>query len=723
MSLRAMNLLVLACAPALAWAADELPDVFEIGLEQLRNIRVVTASRQAEPLAKAPGTIQVVTREQIRERGYNNLLDVLRDLPGIDIHRYHYSILNDAVTWRGVYGNQKFVILQDGMRISSTTAEPLAIAENFPLYQVKQVEIVYGPASALYGADAFTGVVNIISQADMTGGEASVSVGQFGYRYGSMMTGARLGGGWHLALGAHLHESDDPDLAAQYPELFQLHDLVRANGSVAVPAGQRANFSSDRNSQSAYLSVTSASGVSLGFNHSRLNSETSRADVPDFLDYGAHPPWIVSVDNVYGRYRHALGARASTEVTLSYAGTEIDPASGFDNKLGDYGRVYKYAQSSALNLSQQLDWQFSEHHGLVAGYTLERVRSIPLTADLPQRYDVSRAPDNQAMYYPGTNGTLPIRIFRDDYRNAGLYAQLKSDWDTHWSTTLAVRRDHSTAYGNSTTPRVGLVYLPDEDDSYKLLFGEAFLTPSPYLTYRHFGGFSGKQDAQGRYLSSFFFLPNPDLRPETMKTVELHYGHQFSPAWRFDGSVYRERVHDFISQTFTPVPLADFIPGGIIGATKINANVGSLTATGADLSLSWEGDLGPGHARLWANYSYVDGTLTLLGKDGGLPLTARNKLKAGLSYQQGRLLLSPSVYAIGRTHSALGSDTGAASGYLLADLYAAWRDVVKGVDLFLNVYNVGDRKYYNPTLAGPPNSFAESPQPRRWFKAGLNARF
>jgi outer membrane cobalamin receptor len=64
----------------------------------------------------------------------------------------------------GSFRQDYFVILPDGMRISSPTNEPLPVLENFPLYLAKQIEVVYGPGSALYGADDMAGVINIITE-------------------------------------------------------------------------------------------------------------------------------------------------------------------------------------------------------------------------------------------------------------------------------------------------------------------------------------------------------------------------------------------------------------------------------------------------------------------------------------------------------------------------------------------------------------------------------
>lgn len=723
MAARRQSLCLVLLMPTLAWAYDApSADVFDLSLEDLRNLKVVTASRQAESLQRAPGTILVVTRQQIRERGYTNLLDVLRDLPGIDVHGYHYAINSDAVSWRGVYGNQKFIILQDGVRISPTASEPLAITQNYPLYHADQVEVVYGPASALYGADAFTGVINIIT-ATGEDGQASASVGQNGYRYASVYTGRNLAPEWRLAIGADYFDTDGADLARQYPALFQLQNLLRFDGSVALPAQQRAGFDAPLSTRSVYLSLAAPYGLSAGLNRVLLDSLATRSEAPDKVNYGGRPQWNFSVDTAYLRSKLKLGERVTSEATLSYSRTEVDPVSSFDNQVTGYLNAYKYSLSEAWSLNHQLGWQVSASQHLSAGYSFERTRGIPLTADLPAPYDTSKASDNQGMYYVGTNNTLPIRIFHADYQTAGMYGQLKSDWGPQWSTTVGARRDHNTVYGNSTTPRLSVVYLPRDADTLKLQYAEAFLAPSPLLTYRHFGTFSGKTDAQGRYVANSFFLPNPDLKPETMKMLELSYGWQATPALRVTLTLYRQRVQDFISTSSTPVPFSDFIAGGVIGATRYNANVGTLNSRGGEVMLNYDVRVAGVQMKTWANYSRTDGDLTLLGKPGGLPLVARDKFKAGASCVWGNVVVSPSLYLIGRTHGAQGSDAQGVPGYALLNLAATLREVAKGVDLFVNIDNLSNRRYYNATLVGAPNQFVQSPQPLRSLNVGMTLRF
>ena len=107
--------------------------------------------------------LEVITQEQIRTRGYKSVLDVLKDLPGIHISQNTLERSYNNVTSRGISGNNRFLILLDGVRIDSPSTDNLPMAENYPLYHASQVEVLFGPASAIYGADAFAGVINLIT--------------------------------------------------------------------------------------------------------------------------------------------------------------------------------------------------------------------------------------------------------------------------------------------------------------------------------------------------------------------------------------------------------------------------------------------------------------------------------------------------------------------------------------------------------------------------------
>jgi outer membrane receptor for ferrienterochelin and colicins len=137
-------------------------DLFEMTIEELMNIKVITASSRYQKLTEAPATIYVITEDDIKQYGYRDLKDVLQHLPGIE---YAYPQPHIHGRQRGFPGNwSQTKLLINGRQANMLFSGEVYVASQSPLYSVKQIEVIQGPASALYGADAFTGVINIITK-------------------------------------------------------------------------------------------------------------------------------------------------------------------------------------------------------------------------------------------------------------------------------------------------------------------------------------------------------------------------------------------------------------------------------------------------------------------------------------------------------------------------------------------------------------------------------
>src|SRR6187402_2737672 len=163
-------------ASSLALGADGQPkedvadaeSISDLDLVKLLNVEVSTASKTSESVEDAAAVITVVTREDIQRWGYQSVAEVLSHTVGFYLIDDH--ILPNASV-RGVSGglgaeSGVIKVMIDGRSVAyrSTSGNWLGV-ELVPLQSVEQIEIIRGPASALYGADAFLGVVNIITTA------------------------------------------------------------------------------------------------------------------------------------------------------------------------------------------------------------------------------------------------------------------------------------------------------------------------------------------------------------------------------------------------------------------------------------------------------------------------------------------------------------------------------------------------------------------------------
>ena len=147
--------------PSAPVESGEVPGMAPLSLGQLIDPSITTASRILERATEAPATVYVITAGDIRARGYATLADVLKDLPGMETVEQYYSELGTLVPVRGVVGNNKIVLLINGMRVNPPGGEELMIRSDVDVRFADQIEIIYGPGSTLYGQDAISAVINI----------------------------------------------------------------------------------------------------------------------------------------------------------------------------------------------------------------------------------------------------------------------------------------------------------------------------------------------------------------------------------------------------------------------------------------------------------------------------------------------------------------------------------------------------------------------------------
>lgn len=209
------------CTAAAPGAAQGVSAIADLSLEELMEIEITTASLTTETVGNAPARVEVITAAQIERRGYTSLVDVLKDLPDFKVDLAGDPDYPTELVVQGARGASSIVLLLDGIQVSSPTDEPLPILANYPVHNARQVEIVYGPASALYGADAFAAVINIITNdaLDASGLAVSGSVGQYGVTSDTVSYGRRFGR-VGLTMAGQIFYDRQPDLSRFYPEAF-----------------------------------------------------------------------------------------------------------------------------------------------------------------------------------------------------------------------------------------------------------------------------------------------------------------------------------------------------------------------------------------------------------------------------------------------------------------------------------------------------------------------
>jgi outer membrane receptor protein involved in Fe transport len=477
--------------------------------------KVWTATKTEQNSSEAPAIITTVTREQIAVWGYRSVAEVLSHLLGFYVVDDHTST-NLAVRGisGGLYADSSIVkVMIDGQSVAfhSTGGNWLG-PELLPLSAIERIEIIRGPASALFGADAFLGVINIKTRTgkSLNGANAWVGAG---------MAGQKLASDVDLSAGTEVAGVD---------VMVALRRSGQDLSGLLLPASSPAPTlpSYNRDSREAHgLDQVSTSALARVTYRPRSGTELGVFGYYSALERGAEFGSLVQLANgrndqdIFSENRVSLSQlrgglfldqEIGSDVRLSLKGQVFRGAPGDDNRL-EVGSEYYYVRRQFGFRGADLDGQVDWTPAFIASRSVRMVAGASLFADdelLPARIGVAKQAngDSQA---GDIIPALTVRQPRKTLLNSGAYLQgMWSVIPERLNLTGGLRYDHHTIYGDQLNGRVGLVSSPLRSLHAKLLYGSAFKAPPPILLY-------AIPSAIGDIVG------NPELRPQSVNTGEL----------------------------------------------------------------------------------------------------------------------------------------------------------------------------------------------------------
>jgi outer membrane cobalamin receptor len=492
--------------------SDDERDLADLSLEELMEVKVETATKEPQPAREAPAIISVITHDDLRAWGFASVAEALVLVPGL------YCI-DDYLTAdcgvRGVGGGERgyskvMKVMIDGQPVSfrADTTNFLG-PELIPIDLVERIEVVRGPVSALYGANAFFGAINVITR--RSAGDPTLGARlRLGDERGVGVEAAYVGGGswWSATVGAAgvRNRYDGRAVPASSPDLarFEAADNLTSQGAVARP-------------MSAFARV--------GVHHGELDVDAmaryGQLDaVAEFLDFGqlTHDN-RVALRSVDARLeaRYALATRLVLTGSLAASDGRPSGAEHLDGGAADsfprrkFGsRAYDAVLEAHVHLGGD-DW-------LTAGVDGSRDRE-----DLIEIYSVDRETRVETL----TSDAAGARTLT----NAGVYAQAIVHPVEAVGVTANVRYDHHSVYGGAAHYRLGAVYTPGAALAVKLLYGTSFKAPAPLQLY-------------AQPLVPGEVIGNPDLRPENARLAEAELLWRPRPALSVAISAFLSDVRD-----------------------------------------------------------------------------------------------------------------------------------------------------------------------------------
>lgn len=219
----------------------------------LREETVVTANWREQPISEAPSNVYVISAEDIRQSGATDLPTLFRRVPGLSVIEMSGGDFNVSASGDNQQQTNRMLLLIDG-RSSYVDTQGLVPWKTLPvaLLEIKQIEVLKGPASVIYGFNAFDGVINIITKdpRDTAGTTLQAGAGE----YGTVRTAAIHGGqagdlGYRLSVGHDQQQWRDRNALAFRADRIngQMNYLLNSGGMVRVEGGvidaDRADFS------------------------------------------------------------------------------------------------------------------------------------------------------------------------------------------------------------------------------------------------------------------------------------------------------------------------------------------------------------------------------------------------------------------------------------------------------------------------------------------------
>lgn len=638
---------------------------------------VITASRTLENLRKSAASVTVISEQQIRDMGARNLAEVLRTVPGMNISVNSLGFYE--IESRGVKSpaSEKILFMLDNHVLNNILlGTAMLLYDDYPLDQVKRIEIVRGPGSALYGANAFLAIVNIITQkgADLDHTEVSYAQGHQDTHQANLRFGKRWGD-WELAAGYNYLGSEGIEARIQTDALSLADSLLGTQASLAPGNADVWTRKHDahlnlkwRDWELSAHYTRKRSGPFLGFENI-LNRGGRILNNGHYFDLKR--TWNLAGDwAIKSRfYRDNSVYRPSFDLFL--AGTPLQVGDQFFIVSETYRGVIN-AKNNRLGTDIEVNYDALPRHEIVFGLIAEHQRQYEV------RYNANFNPLTLQPLGALVDLTDDVNWNRNISRE--FWALFIEDiWDVTDSlrVTLGARYDRYSDFGGNFNPRLGVAWVKDQFNI-KLLFGEAFRAPN----------FNEQHNQNNPSIVS-----NPNVKPEEARTHEISFGYEPNAATEMRTTFFYTDVDDLIVQ----VP----VPGSLAQEVR---NAAGLQATGIEWELRRRWGKG---SYLGANWSYQDTELDQ--SSTGLPETPNHKghLMINQRFNKGFNIFGECVWR-GRARRADDDTRADYDGYTqintsigLDHLFGA-----QGFSAHLSCYNLLDREItYPSTEATVPGDY------------------
>ncbi len=626
-------------------------DILYMSLEDMMNVEVITASKVMQKIQDVPANVRVITAQEILERGYFTLEDALADLPGFQFRNIlgfnTYSFLRGLPSQ-----NNLILVMIDGIQINELNSGGFYGGGQYNLSNVERIEVVYGPASALYGTNAVSGIINIITKkpGSADAGHVGTGVGNFGK---------------FITDFSYDYFNEDNDFGVRIAGMYKQNkkaDLKEKNGDYNWTNAME-NFEDDL----AFDAMIKFKGFTWGtYFQNKIASRTTNYKTigSKYLDHGTS--WNIRFLNSCLQHIYDKNEKWINQAKVYFRNATVkDNTIGYIIKADTSSpgeQVAYFRPNHLIGIEEQFNYNPFNKLNLIAGAVFELET---LSKGFTKSYSQSQSekPDK------------PVKP--DEIDNNLLSFYLQGQYKIIESTVLTagIRQDFSNYYGNVLTPRFAVVFNKGAF-TVKALYNEAFRAPKPW-DYTWGDG-------------------NDNLDPERMKSGELFASYRFGDHFSLEASFFNNTIDDlFVKETIK-----------VNDSTEINrwANKDKVTTIGIETGIKYSIE----KFQAYLNYTFNDSRDQ---EKNRIPEISDHILNLGFSYEPiSNLIVNFRTNYLGERNNpkeiaATGSDI--IDNALI--FHAAITYYVSGFSFQIVGNNLLNTEYYHPSNR-PPDRYR---QPQR----------
>ncbi|KPZ68363.1 Colicin I receptor precursor [Pseudoalteromonas sp. P1-26] len=497
------SIAVASTIPLVANATEE-QDLFSLSFEDLLNVQVDIASKTSETLSSVPSTMSVFSRKQIQALGVDNAYEVMNFVPGMQSTRGDWVGAVPKDHARGVYlDSGNVLVMINGERVNESSFGKASVYMPYiPIEVIEKIEFIRGPGSALYGSNAFLGVMNIVTSKERNA--LQLVVGNNG-RYGAT-------GQFNTSF------SDDSALFASFS--------YDQKGGESYPQGVKDPL------EAIYLEA------GVDYKKLQLRARYNETSLDEFLNLAGYSTQNQHTsDNTFVgiKYNWINNDKLKLDSSYSYTKHNISSAgliAAFDD-IPDFllGPAW---QTTDSKFETELSYQFENQWQLAAGIEYAEAKQVEAGVRTNYYDDESMLVIIDPAYYQ--QGIVTVMDFPEfaslkyTFETYSAYGQLKIPYSDSLTLFVGARYDDVKDIDSKLSPRLAGVYVINPEHTVKVQYGESFRTPVTNEL------FSNDDVTVG----------NSSLRSESVKTTELVWHYQTSEL-QANAVLFYNELNDFIN--------------------------------------------------------------------------------------------------------------------------------------------------------------------------------